>query len=40
MWDKSYVEVLGVNLIMLWEIEIFLRDKDSLCGKPLVVGLT
>lgn len=28
--SRSHVEVLGVNLVVLWEVEIFLRRENSL----------
>jgi len=30
--EFAYVEVLGINFIVLWEVEVLLRDKHTLCA--------
>jgi hypothetical protein len=30
-WGSSYVEIFGVNVAMLGEVEVLLRHKHSLC---------
>lgn len=34
--EYAYVEVLGVNLVVLWEVEVLLGDTDTLAEDVLV----
>lgn len=40
MQVETYIEVLGVNLLMFWEVEVFLGCCDSLSEEVLVDLLT